>query len=246
MMYRLSSSSSSCGGKQQLKSSFSVLAGSCTMPNNNSSMRNNNIIFTQQQQQQQRLSISTTPPLHIMGWIQEKLSTRAQNKKAAKLVDQIALMANTPTWTIKMFADEIDETLSSWMAKMPGASRTAEMQAAKDTQLVVKAILGHMGEGVTTEDINKLDRKEKLKLVIACGKPIDEVDRVINSFKQMAIMHRILRYRKENGIELPSDEDGLKMAMQSDGIKVMTKEEKEEMREMYGKHMMKKMSVSKR
>jgi hypothetical protein len=36
------------------------------------------------------------------------------------------------------------------------------------------------------------------------------------------------------------------MAMQSDGIKVMTKEEKEEMREMYGKHMMKKMSVSKR
>jgi hypothetical protein len=191
---------------------------------------------------QQRSAISTTPPNRVIGWIQDKLTERAQNKKAAKLVDQISLMANTPTWTIKMFADEIDETLSSWQTKIPGVSRTSELQAAKDTQQVVRAMLDHLGDGVTPEDIKKLDRKQKLKLVIACKKPMDEVDRVLQSFNQMSIMHRILRYRKENGIPLPSDEDGLKMAMQSDGMKVMTKEEKEEMRETYGKYALAKAS----
>ncbi|KAL3762078.1 hypothetical protein ACHAW5_002591 [Stephanodiscus triporus] len=185
---------------------------------------------------QQRSSISTTSPRRVIGWIQDKLTERAQTKKAAKLVDQISLMANSPTWTIKMFADEIDETLSSWQTKIPGASGTAELRAAKDTQQVVKGILDHLGDGVTPEDISRLDRKQKLKLVIACKKPMDEVDRVLQSFKQMSIMHRILRYRKENGIALPSDEEGLKMAMQSDGMKVMTKEEKEEMKEAYGKY----------
>lgn len=191
---------------------------------------------------QQRSSISTTAPRRVIGWIQDKLTERAMTKKSAKLVDQISLMANSPTWTIKMFADEIDETLSSWQTKIPGLSKTAELQAAKDTQLVVKAILDHLGEGVTPDDIKKLDRKNKLKLVIACKKPMDEVDRVLESFKQMAIMHRILRYRKENGLALPTDEEGLKNAMQSDGIRVMTKEEKEEMREAYGKFALAKAS----
>ena len=191
---------------------------------------------------QQRSSISTTSPRRVIGWIQDKLTERAMTRKSAKLVDQISLMANSPTWTIKMFADEIDETLSSWQTKIPGLSKTAELQAAKDTQLVVRAILDHLGEGVTPDDIKKLDRKNKLKLVIACKKPMDEVDRVLESFKQMAIMHRILRYRKENGLALPTDEEGLKNAMQSDGIRVMTKEEKEEMREAYGKFALAKAS----
>ncbi len=186
--------------------------------------------------QLQTSSISTTAPRKIVGWIQDKLTERAKTKKAAKLIDQIALMANSPTWTIKMFADEIDETLSSWQTKIPGASRTSEIQTAKETQIVVKGILDHLGNDVTTEDIAKLDRKQKLRLSIACKKPMDEIDAVFQSFRQMEIMHRILRYRKENGIAMPTDEDGLKLAMQQDGLKVMTKEEKQEMKEAYGKY----------
>ncbi|KAL7430034.1 hypothetical protein ACHAXH_001738 [Discostella pseudostelligera] len=184
----------------------------------------------------QKIFISTTPPRSVVGWIQDKLAERAKTKKAAKLIDQIALMANSPTWTIKMFADEIDETLSSWQTKIPGASRTKEIQTAKETQIVVKGILDHLGEDVTAGDIAKLDRRQKLKLSIACKKPVDEIDAVLQSFRQMEIMHRILRYRKENGIAMPTDEDGLKLAMQQDGLKVMTKEEKQEMKEAYGKY----------
>ena len=165
------------------------------------------------------------------------MAERAQTKKAAKLIDQIDLMAKTPTWTVKFFADEIDETLSSWTTKMPGASRTTEIKAAKETQIVVKAIMKHMGEDVSATDIAKLDRKGKLILAIACQKPVDELNTTLSSFRQMEIMHRILRYRKANGIALPTDEVGLKMAMQQDGLKVMSKEEKQEMKDAYAKSM---------
>jgi len=134
-----------------------------------------------------------------------------------------------------MFADEINETLSSWTSKIPGAGNSAEMQQAKETQIVVNAMIGNLGENVTATEISNLDRKAKLKLAIACKKPMDEVNGVLESFKQMEIMHRILRYRKENGIPLPTDQNGLKMAMKEDGMKVMTGQEKVEMRKAYQK-----------
>lgn len=185
----------------------------------------------------QKSTISTTVPKSVFGWVQDKLAERAQTKKAAKIVDQIALMANSPTWTIKMFAAEIDETLSSWTTKIPGASKSTELQAAKESQKVVNAIREQLGDNVTAKDVSKFDRKQKLKLAIACKKPMDELDVVLNSFTQMDIMHRILMYRKENGISLPEDDAGLKMAMEQDGMRVMTKEEKNKMREIYEKHM---------
>ena len=83
-------------------------------------------------------------------------------------------------------------------------------------EVMVKAMIAHLGDKVTLNDIEKLDRKQKLKLVIACKKPMDEVDHMLSTFKQMDIMHRILRMRKENGKELPTDEEGLKMVMMAE------------------------------
>lgn len=186
-----------------------------------------------------KATISTTASHRsVFGWVQDKMASRAENKKAAKITDQIDLMANSPTWTLKMFADEINETLSSWTTKIPGASGSAEIQRAKATQTVVNAMVESLGENITVEDISRFDRKRKLKLVIACEKPMDEVDSVLSTFRQMDIMHRILRHRKEKGITMPTNEAELKMAMQQDGIKVMTKEEKQELRDQYSKSAM--------
>ncbi|KAL7527929.1 hypothetical protein ACHAXR_002198 [Thalassiosira sp. AJA248-18] len=185
----------------------------------------------------QKSSISTTAPRSAFGWLQDKMAERAQTKKAAKLIDQIALMANADKWTLKMFADEIDETLSSWTTKIPGASRTTEIQQAKESQKVMKEIIKELGVNATSGDISRMDRKQKLKLAIACQKPMDELNAVLNSFSQMDIMHRILRYRKKEGIVLPTDEAGLKLAMQQDGMKVMTGKEKKEMQQLFAKSM---------
>lgn len=185
--------------------------------------------------QLQRSSISTTAPKSVVGWIQDKLANRAKTKKEEKLIDQISLMANTETWTLKMFADEIDETLSQWATKLPGLSNTTEIATAKETQKIVKAMTEHLGSNITGQDLAKMDRKKKLKLAIACEKPVDELNSVLNSFRQMEVMHRILRHRKANGMILPTDEVGLKQAMQEDGMKVMTGAEKREMKDAYAK-----------
>jgi len=143
-------------------------------------------------------------------------------------------MANTPTYTLKMFADEVDEQLSSWKTKIPGMGGTNEIKAAKESQAVVKEMLTQLGSGISAGDIANLDRKQKLKLSIACDKPLDDINRVLALFRQMEIMHRILRYRKENGMTLPTDQAGLNMAMQQDGMKVMTNQEKKELRKAFG------------
>eukprot|EP00574_Skeletonema_japonicum_P014031 CAMPEP_0201720500 /NCGR_PEP_ID=MMETSP0593-20130828/5417_1 /ASSEMBLY_ACC=CAM_ASM_000672 /TAXON_ID=267983 /ORGANISM="Skeletonema japonicum, Strain CCMP2506" /LENGTH=247 /DNA_ID=CAMNT_0048211139 /DNA_START=76 /DNA_END=819 /DNA_ORIENTATION=+ len=170
----------------------------------------------------------------IFGWVQEKFTQREKDKQAVKLVDQINLMANCPSYTLKMFADEVDEQLSSWKTKIPGMGSTNEIKAAKESQVVVKEMVNQLGSDISAGDLGKLDRKQKLKLSIACEKPLDDINRVLDLFRQMEIMHRILRYRKENGLPLPTDQAGLNMAMQQDGMKVMTNQEKKELRKAYG------------
>ena len=176
---------------------------------------------------------SRTSSLQVLGWVRDKWEANEKSKQAAKLVDQIALMANTPVWTIKMFKDEVDETLSSWKTKVPGMGET--VQAAKDTQKAVTQLVAQLGPGATAQDVAAMDRKEKLKMAIACEMTMDEINMILKQFRQMELMHRILRYRKENGIELPKDADGLKMAMQQDGMKILTNAEKKEMQKVVAK-----------
>jgi hypothetical protein len=174
---------------------------------------------------------SRTNTLQVFNWMRDKFEQSEKTKQAAKLVDQINLMANTPVWTVQHFKDEVDETLSGWRSKVPGA----QVQGAKDTQKVVSAMVSQLGSKATAQDVVAMDRKQKLQLSISCEMTMDEVNVFLEQFKSMELMHRILRYRKENGIALPTNADGLKMAMQQDGIKVMTNAEKREMREKMGK-----------
>lgn len=170
----------------------------------------------------------------VFSWVQEKFTQREKDKQAVKLIDQINLMANCPSYTLKMFADEVDEQLSSWKTKIPGMGGSSEIKAAKESQVVVKEMVTQLGGDISAGDLGRLDRKQKLKLSIACEKPLDDINRVLNLFRQMEIMHRILRYRKENGLSLPTDQAGLNMAMQQDGMKVMTNQEKKELRKAFG------------
>eukprot|EP00984_Skeletonema_dohrnii_P039019 scaffold42914_cov144-Skeletonema_dohrnii-CCMP3373.AAC.1 len=128
----------------------------------------------------------------IFGWVQEKFTQREKDKQAVKLVDQINLMANSPSYTLKMFADEVDEQLSSWKTKIPGMGSSSEIQAAKESQVVVKEMVTQLGGDISAGDLGKLERKQKLKLSIACEKPLDDINRVLDLFRQMEIMHRIL------------------------------------------------------
>ena len=186
----------------------------------------------------QKCSISTTTPRSVVGWVQDKLSARSTEKQEAKIVDQIEKMAKSDKCTLKMYKDDVDSSLSSWESKiMSGVGGNDQIKMAKEAQGAINMLIEQLGEDVTAEDLTKLDRKTKLKLAIACKKPLSELDGVFQQFRQMDVMHRIIRHRQANGIALPKDLEGLKMAMQTEAIKVMTKEEKAEMRDLYAKSM---------
>jgi len=62
-----------------------------------------------------------------------------------------------------------------------------------------------------------------------------DVDMLISQFRNMELMHRVLKYRKLVGKNIPKDESAMKLAMQEDVPKVMTKNEKRDMRKEYAK-----------
>jgi hypothetical protein len=53
----------------------------------------------------------------------------------------------------------------------------------------------------------------------------------------MDIMHRVLKYRKENNLSIPTTEEGTKNAMQSDMRKVLTTREFKSMQRQRMKNM---------
>lgn len=53
---------------------------------------------------------------------------------------------------------------------------------------------------------------------------------MIQQFRTMELMHRVLRYRKINGKPLPTDEAGMRAIMMEDAQNVLTSQEKKEMR----------------
>lgn len=180
-------------------------------------------------------SATTIQTRNITGWINDKMLQRSKNQQSEQLQKQIDLMSNAETWTLKHFADEIDTTLNSWTNKMLGGlqKNSKEQVKAKLNQAVAKALVEQLGGETSAAEAINMDRKSKLKLAISCKKSIEDVNSVISDIQNMEIMHRILRYRKENGTKLPTDQEGLKLAMMQDGTKVMTEKEKAAMKEAY-------------
>ena len=180
---------------------------------------------------------TATQTRNITGWINDKMLQRSKNQQAEQLQKQIDLMSNAEIWTLKHFADEIDTTLNSWSNKMLGGlqKNSKEQVKAKLNQAVAKGLVEQLGAETSAAEAVNMDRKSKLKLAISCKKSIEDVNSVISDIQNMEIMHRILRYRKENGTQLPTDQEGLKLAMMQDGTKVMTEKEKAAMKEAYMK-----------
>jgi len=69
----------------------------------------------------------------------------------------------------------------------------------------------------------------KLKISLKCGAELSEINELVQQFKSMDVMHRVLRYRVENGLEIPKDEESARNLMQKDVRKVLSERELKEM-----------------
>lgn len=145
------------------------------------------------------------------------------------MAEQLEKMSNYEVWTLGCFVDDIKTSLSDWKTKIPGMSMTAQVKAMKDSMKVVNAVTSKVGEDATLDILTSLGRKEKLEIALQADCSLEDLNSTISQFRNMEIMHRVLRYRKSNGRPLPKDEKMMQLAIQEDGKNVLTKKEKKQM-----------------
>ena len=56
----------------------------------------------------------------------------------------------------------------------------------------------------------------QLQIGIKCGASLHDINGLISQFENLAITHKVLRYRALNGLEIPTDEASAKKMMQTD------------------------------
>ena len=70
-------------------------------------------------------------------------------------------MANSEKWTLKDFADDLDKTISGWKAQLAGMTSTKQVEAAKNTQNVAKAVIEELGKSLTAGGCSNQEIKRK-------------------------------------------------------------------------------------
>ena len=66
-------------------------------------------------------------------------------------------------------------------------------------------------------------------ICLKCESDFQEINALVTQFKSMDIMHRVLRYRVENNMPIPTSEDEAKNVMQADMRKVLSSKELKDM-----------------
>lgn len=156
---------------------------------------------------------------HVTGYFQ----SRSKKENAAKMKAQIDLMATTEAWTLEHFEKTLDDQLKTWGAKLSWYSGNKDLKLAKQAQLVVKSIIELVGKNATSETIENMGRKDKLKISYQSGATVEDINTLFMQFQTTSLMHKVIRNRKANGQPLPHDADSLKIAMSQDGRSLLTR-----------------------
>jgi hypothetical protein len=155
-------------------------------------------------------------------WWQNRQKTKQEEKYKARVLE----MAEMKVWTLKHMGEEIADIASSWAAKIPGINQTKEIQMAKQMQTLLGGIMSVVGQDADEERLLKMDQKEKLKAALAGETTVEEINRLVHQFQMTALMHRILRKRKEDGRPIPTTAEGMQSAIQVDGPNMLSKAQK--------------------
>jgi len=180
---------------------------------------------------------STSQNRGILGGLRDTLEERQKRDQAKKFSEQLAKMAASEKWTLALFTDELNSTLSSWRAKIPGLRDLAQVNQTKEAKRLFQAFIDELGGDKTASDLAKLNRTEKLRVSLRSGVSVQELNVAIRQFQSMEIMHQVLRKRHVDGKPLPKDEEAMKAAILTEGASSMTKEQKKGMADFNRKRM---------
>jgi hypothetical protein len=158
---------------------------------------------------------------HLTGYFQG----RSQKENEAKMKAQIDLMAETEAWTLAHFEKTLDDQLKTWGARLSWFSGNKDLRLAKQAQQVVKSIIELVGKNATSDTIEKMGRKDKLKISYQSGASVEDINTLFVQFNTTSLMHKVIRTRKSTGQPVPHDTETLKLAMATDGRNLLTREQ---------------------
>jgi len=125
-------------------------------------------------------------------------------------------MANAESWTLLHFNDQIKEATGGWRSMIPGMGRVDAIKKMRETQKLLEAAMDIVGSDAGAKELKEIGKKEKLKISLKSGAELKDINALVSQFESMDIMHRVLRYRVENGKPLPVSEEDAKNIMQND------------------------------
>lgn len=159
---------------------------------------------------------------------------------------QIAKMAETAhtKLTLAAYSDELTQNLkastsglNAWKTYMPGFSSQQAIKQINETKDLIDAVVKVLDESdddrVGTEagldELQALTKKDKLKISLKSnGMPLSKINELTSTFESMEFLRRILNYRRDNDLPLPTNETQAKDMMKNDLKKVLTTKEVKE------------------
>lgn len=167
----------------------------------------------------------------------EQQQQQSQAPKTTKSNDQFAKqiekMGSFNKFTLVEFSSEINDALGTgeWKAKVPGLRSMDAVKKAQELKQVLNAIESELGKEATTDDLKNLTRKQKLKMSLKGLVEVSDLNQVIGQFQTMELMWKVLQFRKNNNLPLPSDEDEMKAILQKNLKEILSKKERKEMQQ---------------
>jgi hypothetical protein len=171
-----------------------------------------------------------------LGWWRQ----RQENQELDKYKTRLEVMAAKESWVIGDAVSEIEESVNSWRAKLPGASSTNEIIMAKKMLKNLTGIVKVVGKDATQDTLLKMNHKEKLIAAVSGETTVEEINGLIEQFGAMTIMYRALRKRKLDGKSIPSTPEAVAAVVKAEAPKLMSKEQKSKIGKEQAKRMLKR------
>jgi hypothetical protein len=157
-----------------------------------------------------------------------------------KFKKRVAEMADKDAWVVGDAIKEIEDSLNTWRAKIPGASGMNEIKLAKEMLNRLNGIAKVIGNDATEDTMNNMSHKDKLVAAINGETTLEEVNTLIEQFGAMSLMHRALRKRKADGKTMPSSPEAVQAIVKAEAPKLLSKEQKSKLGKEQAKRMMKR------
>jgi hypothetical protein len=151
---------------------------------------------------------------------------RQETKSAEKYRERIERMSQKETWTVDDMATELKDIVTSWSAKL---SQDKDTKVVKEMHKILQAIGKVLGPDATSDTVETAGRLQKLQAAVAGECTVEKINAGMKQFQVMALMHRVVRKRKLDGMPIPQTMESMQAIVQLEGPKLMSKAEKSRM-----------------